>query len=70
MIFTTVSKILHHRTHLLTLEPIVIFETDCWFITNNKMDGEDQNIYIGIGEGYATNVGCGHVMQVHKTELH
>nr|MBK9650876.1 hypothetical protein [Bacteroidota bacterium] len=37
-------------------------KNDCWFITNNTIDGEDQNIYIGIGEGYASQVGCGHVM--------
>ena len=42
--------------------------TDCWFITNNKVDAADQNVYIGIGEGFATNVGNGHVMQVNKNQ--
>nr|MBK9653756.1 hypothetical protein [Bacteroidota bacterium] len=65
----TILKILQHLTQLLTPEPIVIFQKLIGgLLQNNKVDAADQNVYIGIGEGFATNVGNGHVMQVNKTK--
>ncbi len=37
-------------------------KSDCWFVSKNNFDASDQNIYIGIGEGYASDVGNGHVL--------